>query len=274
MGRVRSAAIAAAPRLDKAVIQAALKRHFFLRIHMAVILGGTFATALAVTNLLMFVHFNNLAWRYGIAITAAFAGFIVFVRFWLGYIGFCATRARRSSSDGGDWFNGINFSSGGSIDFGGSMPSFGGGGGKFGGGGATGSWGDSDSSVQTPLMSAVTPSKGGSSGGSGFSLPDCDDLGLIILVVVLVLAIAAAAFYLIYAAPAILGEAAFQAALTASLARQTKKMGTTSWVGSLIRSTILPFLAILAIGVTLGWYAQKHCPSATRLHDAVACAQR
>ena len=263
---------AAATDLGRNAFQAALGRHFLLRLHMFVILGGTFAIALATTKILLASHLTNLAWRYGIAVTAAFAGFLGFVRVWLGYIRVCATRSQQRDAD---WFNGFNFSSGGS---GGSLPSpssvFRGGGGSFGGGGASGSWGDPVASPSPPVVAVPVAHSSGS--GGGFNLGDCvdDDLGLIILAVLLVVAIAAAALYLVYAAPAILGETAFQAALTASLANQTKKVDHASWLGSIIKATILPFIGICALAVLVGWYAQQHCPSATRLHDAFACTSR
>jgi len=75
----------------------------------------------------------------------------------------------------------------------------------------------------------------------------------------------------IWAAPAILGEAAFQASLTVALARRAKKISNGSWVGSVVLKTIVPFVIIFALAVTLGWYAQKRCPTAVRLHDALLC---
>jgi hypothetical protein len=51
-------------------------------------------------------------------------------------------------------------------------------------------------------------------------------------------------------------------------------MSRSGWVGSIVRSTALPFLLVLALGIGLGWFAQKRCPSATRLHDAIYCATR
>jgi hypothetical protein len=86
-----------------------------------------------------------------------------------------------------------------------------------------------------------------------------------------VVGIGAAAFYVIYAAPAIMTEAAFNAALAGALARRAKHLSFGTWVGSVVRSTILPFLIVLALAITTGWYAQKHCPSATRLRDAFRC---
>ena len=37
--------------------------------------------------------------------------------------------------------------------------------------------------------------------------------------------------------------------------------------------TVLPFAVVLALAITLGVYAQKRCPSATRLAEAIHCAR-
>lgn len=266
MARLKAGAAAA--QLSRTAFQAALGRHFLLRLHMFVIVGGTFAIALATTRVLLWAHVNKLPWRYGIAVTAAFAAFIGFVRVWLDYIHVCAKRAQQRDAD---WLSGFNFSSGGGGSVSSASDALRAGGGSFGGGGSSGSWGDP---VATPQPVVVAPIP--QSAKSGFSLTDCvdDDLGLVILAVLLVVAIAAAAIYLVYAAPAILGEAAFQAALTASLANHAKKVAHGSWIGSIIKATLLPFLGILAMAVFVGWYAQQHCPSATRLRDAFVCAPR
>jgi len=243
---------------DRAQVTAALKKHFFLRVHMFVILGGTISVALLTTKILLITHEHNLAMRYGIAVVVAFAAFLGFLKLWLGYVSHCA-----KSASGSDWSDVLDFDCDGfSSSSSGAADELTSGGGSFGGGGATGSWGEGQ-----PVV-APAPS-------SGFTLPSIDvdeDLGVIILVAVLVLVIAFAALWVIWAAPAILGEAAFQASLTVALARRAKKISSGSWVGSVVKSTIIPFVVVLALAVTLGWYAQKKCPSAARLHDALRCS--
>src|SRR5438105_3020398 len=206
-------------------VTSALKHRFFLRLHMTFILGVTFAAGLVTTRLLLAIHLDNLGARYAIAVCAAFAVFLGFVRLWLAYVGFLTLR--HSVDINGDGVN-VSFSGGGSGG-GGDVPRFSGGGGSGGGGGATESWG-------TPVRS----SGGGGGGGSKFDLDFGDDWGLILLIIVLVLAIAVAVIYVIYAAPVILSEAAFNAALTGALARRTKHATSGSWEGSVIKSTALP----------------------------------
>jgi hypothetical protein len=263
-------ATAAAALPDKERFSTALKRRFFLRVHMFVIVGGTVAVGLLVTKILLITHERNLAFRYGLAVVVAFAAFLGFIKLWLGYVGLCLTRKQRSG-DGGDWLNVIDFDGGG-VSTGGSVGGGGpqieaGSGSSFGGGGAGGSWGE-------PV---AAPVKASSSSGGGFNLGDIgcdDDLGIVILVAVLVLAIALAGFYVIWAAPAILSEAAFQGVLAAALARRAKKISNGTWEGSVLRSTAIPFIVVLALAITLGVYAQKRCPSAMRLREALHCVAR
>jgi hypothetical protein len=159
-------------------------------------------------------------------------------------------------------------------------PSFGGGGGgRFGGGGATGSWGTPEpvsANVNAPMVVSSVSSKSSSHGssGGGFSLDIDGDAGIILLLIALVVVMALAALWVLYAAPAILSEAAFQAALSASLLRHTKKISNDHcWEGSVVRSTILPFLAVLIMAVVLGWYAHHRCPTAVRLREAIYCVR-
>jgi hypothetical protein len=251
---------------DKAGVAAALKRHFFLRLHMTVILGGTFAAGLLTTKLLLAIHYDNLAVRYAIAVCAAFAVFLGFIKLWLAYVGYLALR--------NSWDDALDFGSNGvdvpSFRGSGGVPRFSGGGGSGGGGGATGSWGETQ--AQSIVAPVQAPKASGGGGGFKFDFDFGDDWGLIILVAALVLAIALAAFYVVWAAPAILTEAAFNAALAAALARRAKHISFSGWVGSVFRATVLPFLAVLIMATATGWYAQKHCPTATRLREALHCA--
>jgi hypothetical protein len=254
----------ALPKKERIV--SALKRRFFLRVHMFVILGGTLTVGLLATKALFLLHQNLMALRYGLAVGAGYLAFLGFVKLWLAYVAWCVARERHRSAD--DWFDCIDFGSGG-IDLSSSpAESLSGGGGRFGGGGATGSWGEANTTVAAPVKSS-----GGSSGSKFGGFDVDDDLVLILLVVLLVIVIVVAACYVIYAAPVILSEAAFNAALAAALARKTHKISNGSWVGGVVRATAFPFIAVLAVAVTLGYFAQKRCPTATRLREAIHCVR-
>ena len=238
--RPNSAALSASSD-PKAKLRRWLEKSFALRVHMALILAATFAAALLATKLLLSFGVYRLPLRYAIATVAGYLGFLILVKMWLYYVGLAE---RRDSSCDID----VDLSDG--IDFGGSGGSdFSGGGGSFGGGGASGSWGVPDVDV----------------GG--------DDLVVVLLFIALALVLVIAAVWLIWAAPAILGDAAFESALAAALIRHARKASCGGWIGSIAKSTILPFALILALAITAGWFAQKHCPSARRLREAVACVR-
>lgn len=234
-----------------------LERRFFLRIHMTLILGGTFLAGMAATKLLMLARVNILPLRYGLAVIAAWLVFLLLIRLWLDYV-------RRENSIDVD-MDAVDFG----FDLGGEVHEAIGGGGNFGGGGASGSWGDG--AVAQPL-------KGGNAAldkapGCGFDL-DFDALAVVLLVIALAAAMLFAGVYLIWTAPAILGEAAFEAALAAALAKRTKRISGAGWIGAVWRATFWPFVAILILSVAVGWAVQNACPEAQRLRDAFHCADK
>ena len=221
-----------------------LEKSFALRVHMALILAATFAASLLATKILLSLGVYRLPLRYAIATLAGYAGFLILIKLWLYYVGLAE---RRESSFDADLDDCFDFTSGG----GGGDVELSTGGGSFGGGGASGSW-----------------------GGMPDVNIDGDDLVVVLLFVALALVIIFAAVWLIWAAPAILGDAAFESALAAALIRHTRKASCGGWIGSIAKKTILPFALILALAITAGWFAQKHCPSARRLRDAISCVAR
>jgi hypothetical protein len=219
--------------LTKARVREWLEERFFLRIHMTLILGGTFLAGVVATRLLMEAGVNRLALRYLVAVGAAYFVFLVLIRLWLAYVGSGGESHFDLAGDG--------------LDFAGSfvpdapLP-------KFKGSGSSGSWSDV------------------SAGG------DLDDLVVIVLLLLLVFCLCGFAIYFIYTAPALLSEVAFEAALAATLARRTKTATSGGWMGSVFRATVWPFVAVLVLSGLLGWAAQRACPEALRLRDAISCA--
>lgn len=234
-------------------VKAWLELHFFLRLHMMFILGATFGAGLLATKILLAIGVNMLALRYALAVLAAYLSFLFLIRLWLFYV---------NASDEGINFaaNGIDFGTHAAID-----SSDLGGGGRFGGGGASGSWGNA---------AAAAPVKS-SGGGSSFNFDfGDDDFAVIILFIALVLSIFIIGIYLIYTAPALLSEAAFEAALAAALAKRAKQIHRPGWMGTVWRATVWPFAVVLALSIALGWFAQKRCPDAKRLRDVMNCPHR
>jgi hypothetical protein len=219
--------------LTKARVRQWLEARFFLRIHMTLILGGTFLAGVVMTRLLMEAGVDRLALRYVAAVGAAYFVFLILIRLWLAYVG-----------SGGNHFDlvadGVDIGSDFVPDA--PMP-------KFKGSGSGGSWSD-----------------GIDVGG------DLEDIVVIVLLLVLVVCICGFAIYFIWTAPALLSEAAFEAALAASLARRTKNATSGNWMGSVFRATAWQFVVVLLLSGFLGWAAQRKCPEARRLREALSCA--
>jgi len=268
-----------APAPARTRIDAWLQKRFALRVHMTLILTATFVIGLIMTKLLAEMHLTRMWVRYMLAVTIAYAGFLGLIRFWLFYLGICARRDRsRNALDLGDFGDAfcnlgstpLNFSFS-NVGSGGSSGGVGGdwnsGASSFGGGGAGGSWGDPEPSVAVPKVS------GGGGGGGGLNF-DFDEGWIFVLLIVVVLAILSAGIYLVWAAPAIFGETAFHAVLATALIKKTKEMHEPGWVGSVMKSTAIPFAFVLAATIAFGVAAQKHCPSAITVRDALTCSRR
>src|SRR6266480_3520523 len=229
-----SASVAETAPPSEKRLAAVLEHRFFLRLHMTAILTATILVGLATTRALFLLNVNVFWLRYAVAVITAYAAFVGCVKLWLVYI---------VARGGSDWLDSVNFSGSGSSSSTGSSHSFNSGGGKFGGGGSSGSWSDSKAAVAAvPVTTTKTTSKSSSKSGGG------DDLGeliLIVLIIALVVAIIASFVWLVWAAPGILSETAFNAALAGALTRHAHKATHGNWIGSVMKKTMLPFVLIL-----------------------------
>jgi hypothetical protein len=240
---------------------------YFVRCDMSLILAVVIASGIGASKLMLELGLHSLPVRYPLALLFSFLAFLLLIKVWIWYV-FCRNTGGPDLTgvDPGD----IQISGGGS---GGPNPGtahFGGG--DSGGGGASDSWEDGSQSFVTSSHSS--PSSGGGGGGSGFDLDLGDDWAILLLVVALVLAIAGASGYLIYAAPNILPEAAWQATLAAGLARVAKPSDPQGWLKGVLRSCAIPFSVVLVFVVALAWVTHNHCPAAVKLSEALFCADR
>jgi len=71
--------------------------------------------------------------------------------------------------------------------------------------------------------------------------------------------------YLIYEAPAIISEAAFEIILATSLIKRSRKMDNPDWIGSVFRSTWPAFVFTLVLTLVLGFIITSYCPQASKL---------
>ena len=249
--------------------KAALKKHFFLRFHMMLILTGVFSSGLILSKLLLEAGVRSMLIRYPIVLVLSYLMFFVFIKLWLLYV---QRNARRNLSDTG-LCDAIILPDIGGAPIGDVVDLIKPGGGEFGGGGASGSFADVSGIGDVPdstggVISAAVPQSGGSSCLP--DIPDIDDDTIVLIVLGILLAlILGVGLYLVYAAPAILSDAAVQAIMASSLYRASKRMDSPDWVGGIFRATWIPFtiMAILIIAVAL--VATHYCPGASKLSDVV-----
>ena len=224
------------------------QKRFFLRFHMSLILSATTATGLLSSKALLSLGLDNLVIRYTLSVLIAYLCFFLFIKIWLWYITDSGSSQNSNLLDAVDETPNFNLSGGtGNVV---SSPS--GNGGTFGGGGASGTYGDSSSSsldgVDIDVGDGVMP--------------------LMILGVILAV-VFGAGVYLVYDAPAILAEAAFEFLLAAGLVKPLKRLDDPDWMGTVLRTTWIPFAVVLAVTTSCAWLIHRHYPDAIQLIDLI-----
>ena len=243
-----------------------ITQRFFVRWHMAAILVCVLLSGVVCSALLLHLGLRSMPWRYLLAVTGSYLVFFALIRLWLLYV---SIAGGGRSLGPGSGFGDLGNLGGGFPDWSPSTGSgFSPGGGSFGGGGAS-------ASFDAPGRSGGGASSGGSwssSSGSGWGL-DLDDGWLVLVTfVLLLLAVTGTGVYLVYQAPHILGEAAFQVALATSLRGVAKRVVSFGWTGSVFRSTWIPFSIVLAMAGIFGWVAQDYCSKASKITEVLfAC---
>ena len=235
-------------------VQRFTQQHY-LRLAMTGILSATMAGGI-VTNWLMFhLGVQNIGVRYPVAALAGYLLFLFVIRLWL----WSTVQSRTQSNSTSFSQHSLDLLDGNTPvvfpSMSNSSSGYRGGGGKFSGGGSSGSWGES---------SASGSGRGGGSTGSSI---DGDNALAIIAVVALVAVFAGSAVYLIYSAPTILGESAFQAAFAGILAKRARSIHAGGWLDSILKSTWKPFSCTVSICIIFGLFCHHLRPDAHRIVD-------
>jgi hypothetical protein len=220
-----------------------LHDRFLLRFHMFLITAAVLLSGVMLSKLLWTLGLRTINVRYPVAVVFSYGIFFLLIRIWLTYI----AQGSAGGSDAleladGDIADGVYM----------AVRSARGGGGVGGGG-------------------------GDGEGGSSFSLGDLGDAGdeggivLVALAVVLVI-VFGSSLYLIWEAPAMLGEAAVQMMLATSLTRATRRIDEPGWAGSIFGATWIPFSLVLVATIGFAAVASHYCPGATRMTEILhAC---
>ena len=224
---------------------------------MSLILTATVCSGFLATKLLLGLHMENVMLRYPLAVIFAYLIFFISVKLWLKYITPqpVTQKAHNNRPDSGDFLpdTSISFSTDGAGEI------FHGGGGAFDGGGATDSFGEAVGDVAGDVVSGALGDEGGVVAVVVFSV-----LAAIVAVMV------GAGVYLVYEAPFILSEAAFEFILAAGLIRGTKRMDSADWMGSVFKTTSIPFVVTLALAILAGYLMHHYFPDVTRISELLS----
>ena len=108
--------------------------------------------------------------------------------------------------------------------------------------------------------------------GSGLELVDWpgDECGCLIMVLIaLLMCIFAGAGFLIFAAPEILADAAFDFFLAAGLIRSFRRLEQPNWTQSVLSTTWKPFAMVLLVSIVFGFIANGVCPQAATITEVI-----
>jgi len=249
-----------------------LRERFFLRFHMSLILMATGLSGLLASKMLLLLQMDNIVIRYPLTVLCSYLAFFLFVKLWLAYMS--ASQAFNGPNIQGNVLSDLPNLPGGGSGPDVELPKFGGGGGTGGGGGATGAFDGQATNVQ---MAFVPPSPGAADSASGVGNAvgdaasgslDFDGDGVILIAIgVLLAAIFGSAIYLVYIAPHILSEAAFNFLLGTSLIRSYRKINHPDWMGSVFKDTYKPFLVVLLFSFAAAWVIHSYAPDLTKISD-------
>lgn len=245
------------------------KRRHSLRFHMSLILMATVCAGFLATRTLLALNVENVMLRYPLAVVFAYLIFFISVKLWLKYITPVPVtqKAHSNSPDLVDVLPDLLISgpSGGSFNLG---EVFHGGGGEFSGAGASGNFGE----VQTAVTDSEIGDAVGDVAGGAVSSALGDEGGIVAVIIFALLAaimavIVGAGVYLVYEAPFILSEAAFEFILAASLVRRTKRIDNADWTGSVFKTTSIPFIITLTLATLAGYLMHHYYPNVTRISE-------
>jgi hypothetical protein len=208
-----------------------------------------------------------VALRYPITVLFAYLVFFAAIKVWLLIMTDAPVGSSTNTGNNLPDINYIPLPSGGGAD-----PGFVGGGGSFDGAGASADFGSNLGDAGSGVGHAM--------GGVGDTVGDVvggavDDEGGLALVIVLgvlavlLFSVLGVGVFLIWQAPAILAEAAFNSVLAASLVSSTKRMHEPDWVGSVFKATWKPFAVVFSLTLVVGYAMHHYLPKAARMLDVI-----
>ncbi len=247
-----------------------LQGRYSLRLHMFIILFATILSGVLFSKILLVFHVADFRIRYPLSVLLSYLVFFVCIKLWLCLI----SPSKPGKAKALDWLD-IPSSSGHGSG-GETVSSFRGGGGKFSGAGTSGSFESHGAAVVETGHLPTSPATHASSASDGIgdvvgeaagALGDDNVIVAVIVLAVLFATILFSAVYVLYGAPAILSEAAFEGFLAASLIKGTRAMSNQTWAGSIFKTTWKPFAVTVGVALFSGVVLHDYFPKAVRLAD-------
>ncbi len=254
----------------KQAFQKHLQRRYSLRLHMCAILLATTFSGILFSKVFLLFGVVDFKVRYPLAVVFSYLVFFACIKLWLSWI----ASLKESKTSVADWIDLPTPSFRGGVEK--AIPIIHGGGGQFSGAGASGSLDNPDTVLaqEAVLQDPLPSSGGGSSEGIGDAVGEVADavgddniVVAVIVLAVLVVTILVSAILVLYSAPAILAEAAFQGVLAASLIKKTRVISDEAWAGSILKATWKPFAGTLGVAFFGGAVLHSYFPQAVRLAD-------
>jgi hypothetical protein len=256
------------------------KKRIPLRLHMTLILLATGLSGLMTTRCLLAAGVEAIVVRYPLAVLFSYLVFFFLVKLWLKYLAVThAQQVREKKSSLDDVLNSIDIPTDGS--FSGSGGHFTGGGGQFSGGGASGVFDHVGAVISEGPGNVVAETAGSTLGDAagdvaGEAVGGLLDgegglLGMVVLAVIgtVVAIVLGSGIYMIYEAPFILSEAAFEVVLAASLVRSSRAMNDPDWIGSVFRTTSIPFGISLLVAWIGALVIHSFYPEVTKISELI-----
>ena len=145
-----------------------------------------------------------------------------------------------------------------------SVPNLSGHGGEFGGGGASGAWAEAGNIAETASTVGDTASEAAGEAVSGLA----DEGGIVLIpLIILLIVLFGGSIYLIYEAPVIISEAAFELILATTLIRKARSIDNPNWIGSVFKATWPAFALTLVVTVIAGCALMTYYPQAIKITD-------
>lgn len=236
-------------------------KRVFTRFHMILILLGTILSGVIFSKILMVLGLDHIIARFIIVLIFAYVCFFILMKLWLHYLTepYRKSKIAENLVDAADAITSVpDFSSTS------NSPIMSGHGGEFGGGGASGALTEAGGVTETASTVGETATEAAGEAVSGLA----DEGGIILIpLIILLIVLFGGGIYLIYEAPVIFSEAAFELILATTLIRKARSMDNPNWMGSVFRATWPAFALTLVITVIAGWGLMIYCPQAAKITD-------